>query len=51
MHKAEIVNPSESERRLVNSMMLVTEGEEIEQDRQEEFVRAEEISKKIEYRG
>jgi hypothetical protein len=49
MHKAEIANPSMLERRLVNSMMLVTEGEEIDKDRQEEFVRTREISKKIEY--
>ena len=51
MHKADILSPTEKERRLVNSMMLVTEGEEIGKERQEEFVRTNEISKKIEYRG
>jgi hypothetical protein len=48
MHKAEIVNPTQGERRLVNSMMLGAGGEEISTDRQEEFVRTKEISKKIE---
>ena len=51
MHKAEVVNLTESERRIVNSTMLVTEGGEIGKERQEEFVRTNEISKKIEYRG
>ena len=51
MHMAVIDTPSETEGRIVNSMMLVTEGEEISQDGQEEFVRTVEISKKIEYQG
>lgn len=29
MHKAEIINSTESERRIVNSTMLVTEGDEV----------------------
>lgn len=49
MHKAEIVNPTQAERRLVNSMMLGTEGEEISKAHQEEFVQTKETSKKIEY--
>lgn len=35
----------------MNSMMLMSEGEEIGQDRQEEFVATEEISRKIEYQN
>jgi hypothetical protein len=49
MHKADILNPTPAERRLVNSMMLTTEGEDIGKELQEEFVRTKEISKKIEY--
>jgi hypothetical protein len=51
MHKAEILNPTQAGQRLVNSMMLVTEGEEIGKDQQEAFMRTKEISKKIEYRN
>lgn len=51
MHKADILSPTKTERRLVNSTMLVTEGEEIGKELQEEFVRTNEISKRIEYRG
>jgi hypothetical protein len=46
MHKAIIVTPDEAERRIVNSTMLVTEGEEIGVEKQEEFVRTEKISEK-----
>ena len=51
MHKTEIINPAEAGRRLVNSMMLGTEGEEIGKDQQEALVHTKEISKKIEYRN
>jgi len=44
MHKAEIVNPNESERRLVNSIMLmVGDTDEVGVD---EFITTEKISKK-----
>jgi hypothetical protein len=46
MHKAEIATPDEAERRIVNSMLLVTEGEEIGQGQQEEFVKTDKISHK-----
>jgi hypothetical protein len=46
MHKAIIVTPNEAERRIVNSTMLVTEGEEIAAEKQEEFVRTDKISQK-----
>jgi hypothetical protein len=46
MHKAIIVTPDETERRIVNSTMLVTEGEEISRDKQEEFVTTDKISQK-----
>ena len=46
MHKAIIVTPDEAERRIVNSTMLVTEGEEIAAEKQEEFVRTDKISQK-----
>lgn len=46
MHKAIIVTPNEAERRLVNSTMLVTEGEEIAVEKQEEFVGTDKISQK-----
>ena len=49
MHKTEIINPTETGRRPVNSMMLVTEGKEIGKDQQEALVQTKEISKKIEY--
>ena len=46
MHKAIIVTPNEAERRIVNSTMLVTKGDEIAPERQDEFVRTEKISQK-----
>jgi hypothetical protein len=46
MHKALIVTPNEAERGIVNSTMLVTEGEEIATEKQEEFVRTDKISQK-----
>jgi hypothetical protein len=47
MHKAEIVNPTESERRIVNSTMVVTEGEENSLEKQREFVTTDKISQKV----
>jgi hypothetical protein len=47
MHKAIIVTPDEAERRIVNSTMLVTEGDEIGIDKQEEFVATDKISQKL----
>jgi hypothetical protein len=47
MHKAEIVTPTESERRSVNSTLLVTEGEEIGQDQQHDFLTTDKISPKV----
>lgn len=46
MHKAEIITPMVSERRIVNSTMLFTEGDEIGQELQDEFVRTDKISPK-----
>jgi len=46
MHKAIIVTPNEDERRIVNSTMLVTEGDEISAEKQEEFVTTDKISQK-----
>jgi hypothetical protein len=46
MHKAIIVTPDEAERRIVNSTMVVMDGEEISADKQEEFVATDKISKK-----
>jgi hypothetical protein len=46
MHKAIIVTPDEAKRRIVNSTMLVTEGEEIGVEKQEEFVATDKISQK-----
>ena len=46
MHKAIIDTPNETERRIVNSTMLVTEGEEISAEKQTEFVKTDKISKK-----
>lgn len=45
MHKAIIVTPNEAERRIVNSTMLVAEGEEIAAEKQEEFVRTDKITR------
>jgi hypothetical protein len=47
MHKAEIVHPMQAERRIVNSTMLVTEGEAIGPDKQREFVTIDTISQKV----
>jgi hypothetical protein len=47
MHKAEIVNLTESERRIVNSTMLVTEGEENSPEKLHEFVTTDKISHKV----
>ena len=47
MHKAEVVNTTESERRIVNSTMLVTEGEENSPEKLHEFVTTDKISQKI----
>ena len=46
MHKATIVTPDEAERRIVNSTMLVTDGDEFSADKQEEFVSTDKISEK-----
>jgi hypothetical protein len=46
MHKAEIIDPTEAQRRIVNSTMMVTEGEEIAFEKQAEFVRTNKISQK-----
>ena len=47
MHKAIIVTPDEAERRIVNSTMLVTEGDdEISAEKQEVFVTTDKISQK-----
>jgi hypothetical protein len=47
MHQAVIVTPDEAERRIVNSTMLVTEGEEVAAEKREEFVRTDQISQKV----
>lgn len=47
MHKALIVTPNETEQRIVNSTMLVTEGEVISVEKQKEFVGTDVISKKV----
>jgi hypothetical protein len=47
MHKAVIITPNEAEQRIVNSTMLVTEGEEITVEKQEEFVKTDKISRKV----
>ena len=48
MHKAIIVTPDDAERRIVNSTMLaVGGGDEMGIEKQEEFVRTDEISKKV----
>jgi hypothetical protein len=51
MHKAEIVNPTASERRIVNSTMLVMEGEENSPEKLNEFVTTNKISQKVYGRG
>jgi hypothetical protein len=47
MHKAEIINPTASERRIVNSTMLATEGEDMSRETQQEFVTTDKISPKV----
>jgi hypothetical protein len=48
MHKAEIINPSQTERRIVNSTMLaLDEKDEVGRGQQEEFVRTDRISQKM----
>jgi hypothetical protein len=47
MHKAIIVTPDEAESRIVNSTMLVMDGEEVSAEMQEEFVTTEKISQKV----
>lgn len=47
MHKAIIVTPDDAERRIVNSTMLAVGGEEIGVEKQEEFVKTDEISQKV----
>jgi hypothetical protein len=48
MHKAEIINPTDAERRIVSSTMLVVdEKEEISLEQQEEFVRTDRISQRV----
>ena len=47
MHKAVIAHPNEAERRIVNSTMVVVEGDEVGVAKQEEFVRTETISQRI----
>jgi hypothetical protein len=47
MHKAIIVTPNEAERRIVNSTMLVTSGDELGLEKQREFVATDKISQKV----
>ena len=48
LHKAEIVNPDASERRVVNSTMLAAGGPaEVAEDRLRAFVESDEVSKKV----
>ena len=48
MHKAIIVTPDESERRIVNSTMLaVGERDEMGEEQQQEFVTTDKISEKV----
>ena len=47
MHKAIIVTPNVTERRIVNSTMLDLEGNELALAKQEEFVATERISEKF----
>jgi len=46
MHKAIMVTPSETESRIINSTMLVTDGGEIAPEQVEEFIVTEKTSKK-----
>jgi hypothetical protein len=48
MHKAEVVNPTGAERRVVNSATLVVGGpDEIGRERQQEFLTTDRISQKV----
>jgi hypothetical protein len=47
MHKAAIATPNEAERRIVNSTLLVTEGEEVAAGKQKEFITTDEISQGV----
>jgi hypothetical protein len=47
MHKAIIVTPDGAEQRVVNSTMLVTEGEEIGSEERDEFVTTDKLSPKV----
>jgi hypothetical protein len=47
MHKAIIFTPNETESRIVNSTMLVTEGEEVGQEQQHDFLTTDKISPKV----
>jgi hypothetical protein len=47
MHRALIVTPNEAERRIVNSTMLVSPGEELGPEKQREFVTTDKISQKV----
>jgi hypothetical protein len=48
LHKAEIIDPDESERRIVNSIMLAAGGpEEVSEETLRSFVISEEISQKL----
>jgi hypothetical protein len=47
MHRAEILNPTPAERRVVNSAMLVVGADEVGREQQEEFVRTEKISQRV----
>ena len=47
MHKAIIVTPNDAERRIVNSTMLVTDGEEVGVEKQAEFIKTDKISPKV----
>ncbi len=48
LHKAEIIDPDESERRIVNSIMLTTGGpEEVGEETLRSFVATDQISQKL----
>lgn len=48
LHKAEIIDPDESERRIVNSVTLTTGGPEgVGEETLRSFVATEEISQKL----
>lgn len=47
LHKATILNPSETEQRIVNSALLATEGDDLDEQRQRDFVTTTSISQKV----